>query len=316
MEYSIVEKLKKETAKVEKIVKDLVSAEESSRVKNIISKDDLIITYSSLRKIPATTLYWILTVLNTKRKQPVLSDITSFLTHIAPYRKDYSLLAITSNPSSLKRLHDVYRLLNVDMVVLSETMPKGIKYSNVMLLDFGNTLFQNNLGYTMYLSSLALEIIPETLITRRTSKLCDELINIASIIPSLFERYKDVLNNIVDTLVEGRNVVFLTPSYLRNVIDTYLHLAPYRLKGKIFSHDLSIVFEECPKPRNDTTYVICRTGVEELSYKFAKFSCGLENLLDLNLNVDPVSASTYLLLLMEYIFRYLNTVCKKSHNNS
>lgn len=316
MEYDIVDKLKEEAAKVEKIVKDVILAEESSRVKNIISKDNLIITYSSLRKIPATALYWILTVLNTKRKQPVLSDITSFLTHIAPYRRDYSLLAITSNPSSLKRLHDVYRLLNIDMVVLSESMPKGVKYSNIVLLNFGNTLFQNNLGYTMYLSSLALEIIPETLITHRTSKLCDELINIASIVPSLFERYEDILNSVVEALVKGRNVIFLAPGYLRNVIDTYLHLIPYMFKGRIFGHDLSIVFEEHPKPHNNTIYVICRTGVEELSYRFAKFSCGLENILDLNLNVDPVSASTYLLLLMEYIFRYLNTVGKESHNNS
>jgi len=316
MKYDIIEEIKREVIEVERKLKEVVTVEEAGKVKDIISKNNLIITYSYLRKIPSSILYWTLTTLNIEKQHPTLLDLTSFLTHVAPYRRNYNLLAITSNPNSLKRLYDIYKLLNINMLVLSENIPKGVKYPNVVKLNFGNTLFENNLGYAMYLSSLAIETLPENVVTRRSSRLYGEVKDMASIVYSLFDKYRSIIDNIIAKVVKGEHVAFIAPGYLKDIIDTYLYLIPYDLRDKLHSYGLSVIFEECPQPRAKLTYVVCRTGVEELSYRYLKFTCNIENVLDLNINVDPISAPIYLLLLMEYVLRCLNTVSQNSHNYS
>jgi len=316
MKYDIVEEIKREVIEVERRLKEAITIEEADKVKDIISKNNLIITYSYLRKIPSSILYWTLTALNVEKHHPTLLDLTSFLTHIAPYRRNYNLLAITSNPSSLKRLYDVYKLLNVNMVVLSENIPKGAKYPNVVRLNFGNTLFKNNLGYAMFLTSLAIEILPEKVVTKRSSRLYSEVKDMASIIYSLFDKYKNIIDKIIAKVSNGEHIAFITPGYLKDIIDAYLYLIPYDFKSKLHSYGLSVIFEECPQPYTKLTYVICRTGVEELSYRYLRFTCNVENVLDLNINVDPISAPIYLLLLMEYVLRYLGTISQNSHNYS
>ena len=314
MKYDIVEEIKREVVEVERKLKEAITIKEADKVKNIISKNNLIITYSYLRKIPSSILYWTLTALNVEKHHPTLLDLTSFLTHIAPYRRNYNLLAITSNPSSLKRLYDVYKLLNVNMVVLSESIPKGVKYPNVVRLNFGNTLFENNLGYSMFLTSLAIEILPENVVTKRSSRLYSEVKDMASIIYSLFDKYKNIIDKVIAKVSNGEHIAFITPGYLKDIIDAYLYLIPYNFKSKLHSYGLSAIFEECPQPYTKLTYVICRTGVEELSYRYLRFTCNVENVLDLNINVDPISAPIYLLLLMEYVLRYLGTIGQNSHN--
>lgn len=307
MNHNIVEELRNDVRSVEQKVHEKLYSSESKLIKNFLKNKRLIIVYSGPKKIPASILYWTLAALKMKEHPPILLDIISFFTHLAPYHEDYSLLAMVRNPVFLKQLYDASKLLKINSLIILEDMPSSIKISNALKVVFGENVFSNNLGLSLYLPILAIESLSATDTTRRTKILIEELKDLSSIVPSLIERYSDVLIGVEKELQDKNGkICFIVPDYMRNVVEKYVALLATKFGRNIVSLDLGLVYEsQCELLPRNYSIVLCRTGVEEHIYRYIRFNCNVSKFFDLNINVDPLSASLYLLILLEYVYRKL-----------
>ena len=142
----VVEKLAEKVVRIEDRVREELSRKENEKIGEYLRKEKLIITFSPEKKIPASTLYWTLTAFKMHQYPPILAPYSSFITHIAPYHEQYSVIALVDNINILKPMFDFRRLLKIDTFILSENLPKQMKLLDTMEIRFEGGFFEKNIS--------------------------------------------------------------------------------------------------------------------------------------------------------------------------
>ena len=288
----IANMLAEKIVRIEDRVKEELSRSENEVVREFLRREKLIITFSPEKKIPATTLYWTLTAFKMHQYPPVLAPYSSFITHIAPYHENYSVIALIDSVNVLKPILDFRRLLKIDTFILSENIPKQMRLQNTMEIKFGGEFFEKTIAWSLYLSILALKSLAKEVRTKRAENLLKEVTNIGEIVKDMCEYFRNEINYLAKLLHEHAEAVILAPDYLLPVVQKFLE--NYR---HIRIHDISTIYLIESSFKNKV--VIVRTGVEEHMGRYAKFKLGSSNVSEIVVNVDPVSAPLYLMVLIE-----------------
>ncbi len=289
---NIVKEIAEKVVSVEDKVKEELEKPVNEQLKNYLRKEKLIITFSSSKKVPASILYWTLAAFKMHQYPPILAPYSSFITHIAPYHEQYSVIALVDNVYLLKPIFDFRKLLRIDTFVLTENIPKQMKTFDVAEISFKGDVFEKTLFWALYLSITALKSLAKEVQTRRVSNLLKELANVGEIVEDMCKQYKNTIEELAEVLKHGSILHVYAPEYLLGTISLL-----FSGRKHITLHDItSIYFEELPK---DGKIIIFRTGVEEHIGRYVKIRLSIKGVHDVSINVDPVSAPIYLLILLE-----------------
>ena len=288
----VVEKLAEKVVRIEDRVREELSKKENERIEEYLRKEKLIITFSPEKKIPASTLYWTLTAFKMHQYPPILAPYSSFITHIAPYHEQYSVIALVDDINILKPMFDFRRLLKIDTFILSENLPKQMKLLDTMEIRFEGGFFEKNIAWSLYLSILTLKSLASEVRTRRVENLLKEITNIGEVVKDMCKRFRKEIEYLAKVLSENVETYLLAPDYLLPVIEGFL-----KDYVNIRVYDISSVYSMINMFENNV--IVVRTGVEEHMGRYVRFRLGFGNVHEIVVNVDPVSAPLYLMILIE-----------------
>ncbi len=288
----VVEKLTEKVVRIEDRVREELSRKENEKIKEYLRKEKLIITFSPKWKIPASILYWTLTAFKTHQYPPILAPYSSFITHIAPYHEQYSVIALIDNINILKPMFDFRRLLKIDTFILSENLPKQMKLLDTMEIRFEGGFFEKNIAWSLYLSILTLKSLANEVRTKRVENLLKEITNVGEVVEDMCGKFRREIEHLAKVLSENVETYVLAPDYLLSVIEGFL-----KDYVNVRVYDISSVYSMSDMFKNNV--VVVRTGVEEHMGRYIRFKLGFGNVHEIVVNVDPVSAPLYLMIIIE-----------------
>jgi len=288
----VVEKLAEKIVKIEDRVREELSRKENDKIREYLGKEKLIITFSPEWKIPASILYWTLTAFKIHQYPPILAPYSSFITHIAPYHEEYSVIALIDNVNVLKPMFDFRRLLKIDTFILSENIPKQMKLLDTMEIRFEGGFFEKNIAWSLFLSILTLKSLANEVRTKRVENLLKEITNIGEVVGDMCGQFRREIEHLAKALSGNVETYVLAPDYLLPVVEGFL-----KDHVNIRVYDISSAYSICDMLKNNV--VVVRTGVEEHMGKYVRFKLGFQNVHEIVINVDPVSAPLYLMIIIE-----------------
>ncbi len=295
----LLQKLRDSTC-LEQAEKTLLRIEEKAREYSSLieaflnqASEDLYITYSGLGYLPASIVYWYLTVMSDSSKC-VLGEVEEISLHLLPYRERGSLLVFSTEEyskliSALQAIRTLeYRYLAFAQLPLDERLHALLKHYNVKTYSASNPVE----------ASLLLGLSVFHVLARkhrgsfqnrglRLAKHGEE--GFAQLLPSLIEKYRGVLEEVVES--RGPIVVFSS---------RFLEPATLTLIYALRKSNLPVQYMPIELSERAERALLVFSSVED-RIRREYWARAPHTTLELLINTDPLEAGIYIAMLSYYL---------------
>ena len=295
----LLQKLR-DSACLEQAEKELLRVEEKAREYSLLieaflnqSSEDLFIAYTGLGYLPASIVYWYLTILSSSSRC-VLGDVKELSLHLLPYRERGSLLAFSIEEYSklISALHTIrtleYQYLAFAQLPLDERLHALLKHYNVKTYSASNPVEASLLLGLSVFHALARKH-RGSFQSRglRLAKHGEE--GFAQLLPSLIEKYRGILEEVVES---KEPIVIFSSRFLESATLTIIYAL--RKSG------LPVQYTPIELSERAKRSLLVFSSVEDRVRK-EYWARAPHTTLEILINTDPLEAGIYVAMLSYYL---------------
>jgi len=295
----LLQKLRDSTC-LEQAEKTLSHIEEKAREYSLLiesflnqTSEDLYITYTGLGYLPASIMYWYLTIMSSSSKC-ILGEVEEISLHLLPYREKGSILAFSIEEYSklISALHAIktleYRYLAFAQLPLDERLQTLLKHYNVKTYSANNPVEASLLLGLSVFHALARKHRGNFQSRGlRLAKHGEE--GFAQFLPSLIEKYRGVLEEVVES---REPIVVFSSRFLEPATLTLIYAL--RRSNLPIQYGLTELSERVEKA------LLVFSSVED-RVRREYWARAPHTTLEILINTDPLEAGIYIAMLSYYL---------------